>query len=444
MTAVLLTLVALAAAALLFWPSRRRRAAPRDAALSVHRDRLAELERDAADGLIEPGEAAAARREIERRVLAEAGRDPAPSWDGAAGGRVAGAAALSVVVLAVAIYAATGSPGLPGRPFVERGEDAARGNGDGMASLLARAEARAVADAFDIDGWTLLAGAYALARRYGDASRAMAEALALDGGDAGNWARYGEYVALSRDGLVTPAARLAFARARRIDPDQPVARYYEGVARAQDGDLAGALGVWRPLLAASPGDAPWVEPLRRHIAEAEALVGSADAVGATFPDPTAAAVAATAEMSPEERRGAILGMVEGLAARLEDEPGDVEGWARLAHAYGVLGEWSKARDAYDHALSLAPGDAVLWNGFAEAVAGSVRDAETVPDAAVADMERVLEALPENRWALYLTGLAAARTGDRPLALERRGDPRALTPEGVPEPGRTGPPDEGPP
>ena len=433
MILVLLAPVALAAAALLLWPLFRRRAAPREAGRAVYRGQLAELERDRADGLVGPEAAAAARREIERRILAEDDRPPEPSGDTTAVRTVGAAASLLVVVLAGAIYAATGSPGLPGQPLAGRTDEAPGRDDDGMASLVARAEARVAGDAFDIDGWMLLANTYAFSRRYGAASRAMAEALALDGGDARNWARYGEYIVLSRDGLVTPAARLAFARARRVDPDQPVARYYEGVAHAQDGDLTGALGVWRPLLAESPADAPWLGPLRRRIADAEALAGSADvAGGAALAGPTEEDIAAAAGMSPEERHETILGMVEGLAARLEGDPDNLEGWARLAHAYGVLGEWPKSRDAYDRALSLAPGDAALWEGFAEAVAGSVWDLAAVPDAAVADMGRVLAALPRNRRALYLTGLAAARAGDYDLARERWGALRALFPEGSPE------------
>ena len=41
----------------------------------------------------------------------------------------------------------------------------------------------------------------------------------------------------------------------------------------------------------------------------------------------------------------IRGMVERLAARLEQNPGDKEGWARLARAYEVLGDADKAQGA---------------------------------------------------------------------------------------------------
>jgi cytochrome c-type biogenesis protein CcmH len=39
-------------------------------------------------------------------------------------------------------------------------------------------------------------------------------------------------------------------------------------------------------------------------------------------------------------------MVERLAARLRDNPDDLEGWRRLARAYQVLGDTDKASDAH--------------------------------------------------------------------------------------------------
>ena len=41
----------------------------------------------------------------------------------------------------------------------------------------------------------------------------------------------------------------------------------------------------------------------------------------------------------------IRSMVDRLAARLEQNPNDKDGWTRLAHAYDVLGESEKAEAA---------------------------------------------------------------------------------------------------
>jgi cytochrome c-type biogenesis protein CcmH len=45
----------------------------------------------------------------------------------------------------------------------------------------------------------------------------------------------------------------------------------------------------------------------------------------------------------------IEGMVDGLAARLADQPDDLDGWLRLARAYVVLGRQADARAALDSA-----------------------------------------------------------------------------------------------
>ncbi|MBC6439291.1 MAG: c-type cytochrome biogenesis protein CcmI [Rhodospirillales bacterium] len=430
MTVILLAILSVAGVGLLLVPVLCRRRAEGAEGLAVYRQQLDELERDVASGLVAEADAARARREIERRILAEGGRDTGEHDGRRIGGPALAGVSLGVVVLAVGVYAALGSPDLPGQALNDRADVVVPESGD-VAALIARAKTRVANDPFDAEGWALLANAYALSRRYGDAAQALVEALALDGGNARQWARYGEYIALSRDSIVTPAARLAFLQARRMDPDQPIARYYEGIARAQDSDIAGALTVWRDLLAdSSPGD-PWTDRLRMHIAEAENLVGS-DVGAEPAPGPTGEDIAAAAGMTADEQMEMIRGMVDGLAARLEDEPDNLEGWSRLAQSYGVLGEWQNARDAYDHALGLAPEDTALWDGFANAVLGVAQADGTVPQASVTDMDRVLAVDPANRQALYVTGLAASQSGDTMLARERWTALRNLFPAGSAE------------
>ena len=63
------------------------------------------------------------------------------------------------------------------------------------------------------------------------------------------------------------------------------------------------------------------------------------------PGPTQADIAAAAEQTPAERQAMIEGMVGGLAARLDDEPADPQGWERLLRAYMVLGRTDEANAA---------------------------------------------------------------------------------------------------
>jgi tetratricopeptide (TPR) repeat protein len=58
-----------------------------------------------------------------------------------------------------------------------------------------------------------------------------------------------------------------------------------------------------------------------------------------------------------QRDPAIRSMVDGLAARLERDPRDAEGWARLMRSRIVLGERDVAVTAYRKALDVFKGDA---------------------------------------------------------------------------------------
>jgi cytochrome c-type biogenesis protein CcmH len=60
-------------------------------------------------------------------------------------------------------------------------------------------------------------------------------------------------------------------------------------------------------------------------------------------------------MSEQERLALVRSMVERLAARLKDNPNDMEGWTRLGQSYRVLGEEEKARDAFARAEALKAG-----------------------------------------------------------------------------------------
>ena len=59
------------------------------------------------------------------------------------------------------------------------------------------------------------------------------------------------------------------------------------------------------------------------------------------PGPAAEHVQAAQEMSVEDRAEMILNMVESLAAKLEDNPADPQGWAQLIRARRVLGQTKK-------------------------------------------------------------------------------------------------------
>jgi cytochrome c-type biogenesis protein CcmH len=102
-------------------------------------------------------------------------------------------------------------------------------------------------------------------------------------------------------------------------------------------------------------------------------------------------------------------MVERLAARLNDNPEDVEGWKMLGRSLSVLGRFAEATNAYSKAAIRAPRDADLLADLADALAmarGQKMRGE--PEELV---QRALQVDPKNLKALALAGTAAYERGD---------------------------------
>jgi cytochrome c-type biogenesis protein CcmH len=105
----------------------------------------------------------------------------------------------------------------------------------------------------------------------------------------------------------------------------------------------------------------------------------------------------------------IEAMVDRLAARMRENPGDVDGWQLLARSYGVLGRFQDAANAYEKAASLAPRDAQLLADYADALAmARGRRLEGEPEKLI---QRALQADPNNLKALALAGTAAYERKD---------------------------------
>jgi cytochrome c-type biogenesis protein CcmH len=108
--------------------------------------------------------------------------------------------------------------------------------------------------------------------------------------------------------------------------------------------------------------------------------------------------------------------VEGLAARMQKQPNDLEGWLLLGRAYLAMQRFADARDALKHAIDLAPGNDDVTVEYAEALAlsASTRRIEGEPRAMI---ERVLKKDPKHQRALWLTGIAEAQDEHYPQAVK---------------------------
>lgn len=406
-----------------------------EADLAFHRAQIEELRRDLERGLISEEQHAVAEAEIGRRLLSDtklgkAGDGPAQSRRSSITGALVG---LSIPVAAIVLYALIGNPGVPSQPFGARTDEAGR-EYQALVELGRTLEARLADLPDDRDTLIALAETRSRLRQFGlaaDLYRRAVDRVDDDPPLKGNLlAAMAEMLILSADGQMVPAARQAVMESLRHNPDEPRARYYQGAILIEDGDVEGALLVWRRLRADSAENAPWLRSLSARIADAEARLASTGAAPALDPD----AMSAMMALSEEERAEQIGQMVDGLAARLEENPEDVPGWLRLARAYGVMERHEEAIGALDRAAEQAGDadaqalDAVLRGYLSQAQAASTRP----PEQAAVVAGRLYAVDPAHPGALWVLGDAARLAGERNAA---RGFFRMLLellPENTPE------------
>lgn len=373
MLTILLTggLLVLLVIALIVWPllTPERSGTEADREVAIYEDQLAEIERDQARNVLNEEQATAARTEVERRLLgALKRREDRADHKASRAGRLAVIAFLAgIPLLASLLYLQLGAPE-PSQAAVSTKEQIApQIAGDRLVAeqrhpeldqQMAALETRLTENPDDIEGYALLARSYARLGEYEKALSAYRSANQISGGREARIAgEMAEVMVITNDGIVGDDARLIFENINTDFPDDPQSSYYLALAKAQNGDVDEAVEDLRALRVASPADAPWVPTVDALLAElAPSSLSSPDA-DRRFAGPSAEQIAAAQQLSSDQQAQMIEGMVSGLAARLEDNPDDLEGWKRLAGAYEVLGRMEDAEAAHRQVISRNPDDA---------------------------------------------------------------------------------------
>jgi len=437
---IVLGAMTLAAAIILAWPLFDARRFKNDAtfALAVYRDQLAEINHDAARGILDETQARAAQIEIERRILA---LDDAPKFQPARAPRPALIVAMAVILplAAFGLYLRLGHPALPGAP------------GNGVAQTTTSPQLQALTDAVekapaDPAAWRALGEELMAERRTSEAANAFARAIALGDRDPKLQSRYGSALVIAAEGRVDDQAKSAFEKALAGDPTDPIARFFLGLAKAQAGDKAGALADWLALERDMPPDLPWRGDLAQNIdrvardlgKDPASLPGRAPATDAApgprqAGAPSEADINAASQMSDADRQAFIESMVQKLADQLKVKPDDLEGWMRLANAYGVLRRPDDARTAWAKAAALAPTRLDVQLDYANAlIDGSGDLTKGLPPDFSATVTRIRTLAPDNPLGLYYGGLVARAQGDKAAARDMWEKVLALIPAGSPQ------------
>jgi cytochrome c-type biogenesis protein CcmH len=281
---------------------------------------------------------------------------------------VLGLAAL-VTIPAIGLYAFIGRPDLA---TVEARVDAAgrtQAGGDvspasGMADMIAQLQQKVLQNPEDADGWQTLGWAFMHVHKPQDAAQAYRHAVALAPDKTEYRSALAEATIQSGSGKIAEETVADLRRVTAADPTDARARFYLALYKDQQGDHQGAIADWLALLKSAPAGAAWAPEVRQVVEQVAkeqkldvsaelAAVSESHTVGpeAGAPGPSAQQVAAARQMSSADRSAMIYRMVDRLASRLEQNPHDAEGWARLMRARMVLGQKDEALAAYRAARS---------------------------------------------------------------------------------------------
>jgi len=216
---------------------------------------LDELDRLKARGLLAEDAWASARAEAGRRLLATTVA-PVALRNGRRDRQwvLGGLAVTAVGVLG--LYGLFGAPGMGDQSYASRVEAWAESTEPLEPAQVAAVLTREAALRPDEPGILTMLGAARF--QAGDpigAASAFRRVLAVRPDDAQSWARLGESLVRSQDGVVGADAEAAFREAVKRDPDQLGALFFLGDAALARGDVAEARNRWTPLMAAlDPAD----------------------------------------------------------------------------------------------------------------------------------------------------------------------------------------------
>lgn len=230
----------------------------------IYRDQFAELDADLAAGVLGRADYEEGRRELQRRLLEDAGAEA----KSASAGRRAGLSALligiTLPVAAALLYFSLGNlPALsperaqPPKVTAQQIED-----------MVAKLAARMEANPDDHKGWVMLGRSYKAMGRYEESAQAFAKAETIVNEDPHLLAEYAEALAFATGGSLKGRPGALIARALKLDPNHPEALILAGTAAYERDDFGAAATYWERLLKQLPPDSEDARVLSESIDKA--------------------------------------------------------------------------------------------------------------------------------------------------------------------------------
>ena len=125
-------------------------------------------------------------------------------------------------------------------------------------------------------------------------------------------------------------------------------------------------------------------------------------------------IAQTNTQQPMTQEG-VEKMVAQFAAKMEQDPGNLQGWVMLARSYRILGRNQEAAKAYERAGSFIESDPQLLADYADVLASNANGSFSGKPLQL--INQALKLDPNNLMALWLSGTASYAAGNYKAAVQ---------------------------
>lgn len=175
-------------------------------------------------------------------------------------------AAASAPLVAVALYAALGTPAalLPAQQALETAPPPQ------VEAMVSRLAARLKEQPRDADGWRMMARSYETLRRFEQAADAYRQLLALEGESADLLADYAVVLGMAHGERLSGEPEQLLLRALELNPQHTQVLALLGSAALERNDRASALIAWKKVLALAPAGSSMARSIQASIERVEA------------------------------------------------------------------------------------------------------------------------------------------------------------------------------
>ncbi len=269
--------------------------------VAIYKDQLEELERDVGRGLIAAEDAAAARVEVSRKLIAaseklriEGGEHIAEHLSGTVTSQWIAAAiiALFVPIVSLLLYSLAGSPDLPTQPFAARevAREATRMASEArelqLSDTVRVLEAELQSDPSNLNTWRQLAQSQLRLGNYQKAVEAFDQAMVISSRSAELLIGKGVALVYQEGGQINADAESIFEELLASYPNDATGLYFLGLAYAQRQELKESAALWRVALANASPDWPWHARAQQQLQMANDLIEADRTEPKTTSDPT--------------------------------------------------------------------------------------------------------------------------------------------------------------